>query len=271
MDYPITESYCRAVAAAFGLPILFSWREGGLEREARRDNAPTAPVVLEHDDGSLTRVGGAGPLGTRRKFPQQAASLATRWCSSSLKIAPCDAFLAHTARFRGAKTLVITGERAEESAARSKYAQFETHRADARRSERTARHVDHWRPVHGWSERQVWEIIERWRVCAHPAYWLGTSRCSCAYCIFADRDQLATMRAVDPQGFARVETVEREFGVTISRNRKGIGERADEGEVHPMAFSRWAQIAVSEQFSEPVIMACWELPPGAYRHSAGPT
>ena len=29
MDWPVTESYCEAIAKAFGVQITFSWREGG--------------------------------------------------------------------------------------------------------------------------------------------------------------------------------------------------------------------------------------------------
>src|SRR5262245_17282187 len=29
MDWPCTESYCRAVACALGMPIYFQWRHGG--------------------------------------------------------------------------------------------------------------------------------------------------------------------------------------------------------------------------------------------------
>ncbi len=29
MDWPSTAGYCAAVAAAFGIPIYYSWREGG--------------------------------------------------------------------------------------------------------------------------------------------------------------------------------------------------------------------------------------------------
>jgi hypothetical protein len=39
MDWPVTRDYCRAFAAAFGLPIFFSWKVGGFEREMCRDNA----------------------------------------------------------------------------------------------------------------------------------------------------------------------------------------------------------------------------------------
>lgn len=46
MDFPITESYCEALAKAFGIPLTYSWREGGIEREANRLNEPTAPVWI---------------------------------------------------------------------------------------------------------------------------------------------------------------------------------------------------------------------------------
>lgn len=31
MDWPSSAPYCRALADSFGLPIYFSWREGGVE------------------------------------------------------------------------------------------------------------------------------------------------------------------------------------------------------------------------------------------------
>jgi 3'-phosphoadenosine 5'-phosphosulfate sulfotransferase (PAPS reductase)/FAD synthetase len=48
--------------------------------------------------------------------------------------------------FRDGKTLVVTGERAEESPNRARYKVFEPHRADNRHGRRVIRHVDHWRP-----------------------------------------------------------------------------------------------------------------------------
>jgi hypothetical protein len=81
MDWPCTESYCEAVCAALGVNLTYSWREGGMEREATRRQAPTAPVWIPVGDGYRT-VGGKGPLGTRMKFPQVSADLSVRWCSS---------------------------------------------------------------------------------------------------------------------------------------------------------------------------------------------
>ena len=86
MDWPVTPAYCRAFARAIGVPIFFSWREGGFEREMNRNNAATAAVVFETPEG-LGRAGGvSNKLGTREKFPQVSADLSVRWCSGALKV-----------------------------------------------------------------------------------------------------------------------------------------------------------------------------------------
>ncbi|MCL4526404.1 MAG: hypothetical protein M1492_07905 [Gammaproteobacteria bacterium] len=78
MDWPVTEDYCSTIAAHFCLPIFFSWKEGGFEREMLRDRSPTAPIHFEAPDG-LHTIGGLGPQGTRQKFPQVSGNLAVRW------------------------------------------------------------------------------------------------------------------------------------------------------------------------------------------------
>jgi 3'-phosphoadenosine 5'-phosphosulfate sulfotransferase (PAPS reductase)/FAD synthetase len=171
-DWPVTEDYCRKFAQALDLKIYFSWLEGGLEREMCRDNQPKAPTHFETPEGVQT-IGGQGQSGTRRKFPAKTADLTRRWCSAYAKIDVLSAAIINQPRFNHSRTLVITGERAEESAARAKYDRFEPHRSDRRNSPKLKRHVDHWRPVHGLSEKQVWQMIERWNIQVHPAYELG--------------------------------------------------------------------------------------------------
>jgi len=95
MDWPITEDYCRKVAEHFNLPIYYSWREGGFEREMLRNNQATAPVRFEYPVNGEDNLiecgisGGNGPKNTRQMFPQVSADLRTRWCSSYLKIEAC--------------------------------------------------------------------------------------------------------------------------------------------------------------------------------------
>lgn len=37
MDWPVTKSYCEALAKALGLRLYFSWKTGGFEKEMLRD------------------------------------------------------------------------------------------------------------------------------------------------------------------------------------------------------------------------------------------
>ena len=181
MDWPVTPAYCEAFAKALGIPIYFSWRQGGFLREMLRDDQSTAPVAYESPSGMVDaqRVdvrGGKGPKGTRLKFPQVSANLSTRYCSASLKIDVADIALKNQMRFRGIKTLVVTGERAQESPARAKYKTFEPHRSDLRNGKKYQRHIDHWRPGHAWKEEKVWDIIKQHKINVHPAYHLGRQR-----------------------------------------------------------------------------------------------
>ncbi len=176
MDWPVTHSYCNAYAKAFNIPIYFSWRKGGFEREMLRKNQPTGEIFFETPKG-LKSVGGNGPRNTRMRFPQISPDLNVRWCSAYLKIDVAAAAIRNQKRFEGAKTLVLTGERAEESPARAKYKDFHSHKTF---SSKKKRFVYHYRPVLHWSEEKVWGLIEKYKVNPHPAYKLGFGRVSCA-------------------------------------------------------------------------------------------
>jgi hypothetical protein len=158
MDWPCTESYCRAFSSALGMPLTFQWRHGGFHREMLKCNARTAPVSFELLDGDTGTAGGVrGKIGTRRLFPQVTADLSKRWCSPSLKIDVAALAITNEPRFKGKRLLFLSGERRQESAARSRYAEMERHRTHTR-----SRHVDHWRMVIDWSEGQVWDILREY-------------------------------------------------------------------------------------------------------------
>lgn len=269
MDWPCTRAYCRAVAQAFGVPIYFSWKEGGFEREMLRQDAATARIAFETPDG-LRYAGGAGKPNTRMQFPQVSPDLAVRWCSAYLKIDVCAAAIRGQTRFLGKRVLIVTGERAQESAARARYKPFEPHRADLRDG-RTPRLVDAWRAVHAWDERAVWTIIERWLVRPHPAYCLGWGRVSCAACIFGSPSQWASLRRVNPAQFVAVASYEARFGKTIQR-KLTVVQLADKGTPYPMDEAD-IRAALSEDFELSVFLtgASWKLPRGAFGDSCGPT
>lgn len=279
MDWPCTEPYCTAVASAFGIPIYYSWKQGGFEREMMRLDSPTAPISWETPEGAIKTIGGTGPNGTRMKFPQVSPNLSVRWCSPYLKIDVFARMLNVDARFKGKRIIVLSGERAEESASRACYATFEPDRSDNRHSTRkrgglpNQRHIDRIRPIHGWTEAQVWEIIQRHGVVAHPAYHLGWGRCSCRGCIFGNPNQFASLAKVDSEGFSRLASIESEFGCTIKR-KDSLPVYASKGKPYP-ATSRQEMIERamgSHPWATPIISTPddWEMPAGAYGESAGP-
>lgn len=271
MDWPVTRSYCQEFAKAFGMAYSESYRLGGIERELDRDNQATAAVSIPYTvHGQRVLVGGKGKSNTRLKFPQVSADLTTRWCSSVVKISCMDAWLRNDPRFNSGKTLIVTGERGEESTNRAKYHQFEAHRADNRDGKRVKRFIDHWRPVHKFSEEMVWKLIQKYSVVAHPCYFLGFSRCSCRTCIFADKDQWATIKLISPAQFERIALKERGTGLTIHRS-KSVAELASIGTPYPGSDDAyWIDLGNSKYFSHPIFSTEWVLPKGAFGNSCGP-
>ncbi|MEN8168096.1 MAG: phosphoadenosine phosphosulfate reductase family protein [Pseudomonadota bacterium] len=269
MDWPITEDYAIKVAAHLGLVSRMSWKNGGIEREMLREGQPTAPISFETPSGFRT-IGGRGPLGTRRKFPQVSGDLRVRWCSAYAKIDVAAAAIRNDERFLNGRVLVVTGERAEESAARAHYKQFEPHKADRRDGVRVCRHVDHWRPVLYWPEEEVWDIISRHSINPHPAYRIGFGRTSCLQCIFGSKNQWATVRRYAPQLFEPVARYEESFGVTIQR-KLSIRELADQGVPYRVDDEDLLRLAFSREYTDEVMMKHWVLPPGAFGENAGPT
>lgn len=270
-DWPCTRAYCRAIARAFEVPIYFGWKVGGIEGEMLRDNAPTQPTRFETPSGEVRQIGGKGPLGTRLKYPQVAASLSARWCSAYVKIDVGEKMLRGQERFIGCRTLIVTGERAQESTSRARYATFEVDRADSRTSGGKPRHVDRWLAVHAWSEQEVWAIIERWLVNPHPAYRLGWGRVSCAACIFGNANQWASLRVVNPPQFASHGVLEVRFARTINR-KLSVVQLADKGTPYPMREED-VRAALADTFAEHVFLtgATWKLPAGAFGDSCGPS
>jgi len=267
MDWPITPAYVAALANHFGLLLYGSWREGGFLSEMNRNGTATAPVVFETPEGQLGRAGGDGPPGVRMRFPQVSADLSVRWCSSALKIEVLAAAIRNQPRFGKGRTLVVTGERAEESPARAKYRPFEPHRTHCGRRE-----VDHWRPILAWSEVQVWDRIASARLRPHPAYSLGWSRLSCRCCIFGSPAQWATIRALYPEAFEAIARREARSGSTIQRHASVI-ELAARGVPYPAALQQRALAALAGrgEWTLPVIQRPWCRPAGAFGETAGPS
>ena len=274
MDWPSTKSYCRAVTRVLGVPLYLSWKEGGFRREMLRDGVSTATICFETPAGDIGKVGGRGPPGTRLRFPQVSADLTQRWCSAYLKIDVMAALIRNQDRFLNSRTLIVTGERGEESRARANYATFEPDRADTRHGRRRRRHVDHWRPVHGLHEAEVWAMLRRHGIVPAPAYRLGWSRLSCIACIFGNPDQWASLRYLAPERFESIAAHEDQFGRTIQRTH-GIRTLADRGRPYRALVEQpdLARRALQHGWDEPVKVrpSAWTLPAGAFAEGAGPS
>lgn len=278
MDWPVTESYCEKFARAFGIRLYYSWKQGGFEGEMLRENARTAPLTFQVPDPvdadniiECSMGGTRGKMGTRRRFPQVTADLRTRWCSAYLKIDVCTQAINNQLRFINKRTLVVTGERVQESAARSKYKVFEPDRSDNRNGKRVVRHVDHWRPVHAWDEKEVWDIIKRHNVMPHPAYRLGWNRLSCISCIFGSPNQWASLHQIDPARFKKIGDYEKEFDCTINR-KYSVWEQIAKGSPYPDMAPSLVREGLSRTYASPIRAkdGCWRLLAGAFGENVGP-
>lgn len=267
MDWIFMDDYMKQIAKAYELPLYRSWLEGGFESELIKENSYSKPHKVETPDGLITllRDKNRSKPATRRRFPQQSASLQTRWCSSSLKIDVSRRALANQERFDGKKVLFVTGERRQESSNRAKYNQLEPHICD-RRKGRKARHVDAWRPVLNWSEEQVWDKLREHGVIAPVPYRLGWGRSSCAACIFNGPKIWSTLAEYFPERTQRIADYEDEFGVTISRKQKNVIEVAKQSRPMEITDMDALQQSMSDKYTLPLFTTSdkWEMPAGAF-------
>lgn len=271
-DWPCTKSYCQAFADAFGLKILFSYAKGGILREIYRTNETIQPVFFQKEPG--------GPYyevkpqdkerfyNTRRRFPAVSADLNVRWCSWIAKISVMLKGINHSERYRNANIIISTGERRLESTARSNYRKMELYRGAS-----STRRAIQWRPIIGWTEQQVWDIIERYGVQPHPCYELGWNRCSCQLCIFSNANTWAAINEISPEKVERIAEIETDLNFTLySDKEKGknvmknvYAARVLKGVsfIPAAAKQRWLDEALNE-FTSPIIIDNWKLPAGAF-------
>ncbi|WP_300207357.1 phosphoadenosine phosphosulfate reductase family protein [Bacteroides sp.] len=266
-DWPVTEPYVRAFGEALGIRTEFQWRENGFIGEILRENQRTNNVQFEHHGNVITLPTRNGKYSTRRKFPAKAVDLRTRWCTAYLKIDVMKRVLNNHPDFQEGNYLVITGERREESANRARYLTVEKHPC-----ERNSRKVTWWRSVIEWSEKEVWDILEKYRILPHPAYWLGFSRTSCFGCIFCTADQWATVREVSPERFNQLVEMEKELNHTID-NKLTLTQLADRGRSRlpkNIDAEKWVRLAIDANISPgDIFVDRWDLPTGAFTGAAG--
>ena len=248
-DWEVTPDYCRKLGAAFGIPVYFQWKVGGFEREMTRTESLTAPVCFELPDGSVRQTGGdKGKPSTRNKFPQPSPDLRVRWCSAYLKVDVCATALRHQERFQNIRTLVLSGERGEESKQRAGYAIIEPDRADLRNG-------------------------EKYRVRPHPCYFMGFGRCSCKFCVFGNCHQFASAACCSHRQAEELIRFEKNFGYTVKRDTD-LASLIRKGVPYDTITEELRSLATSYEYKMPILIGeneTWQLPAGAFRKCGGPS
>ncbi|WP_454906789.1 hypothetical protein [Variovorax gossypii] len=89
-------------------------------------------------------------------------------------------------------------------------------------------------------------------------------------CVFASAHQWATVRAIAPQRFTLIAHHEADFGVTIHR-KMAVAALADTGSPYETASGPNVALALSEDYTAPVVLNNWTLPPGAFAQGGGPS
>lgn len=138
---------------------------------------------------------------------------------------------------RSVRILNCMGLRADESPARAKRLPFSINI----RSTNGKRQVWDWLPLHGYTEAQVWEVIEAGGMPHHYAYDLGMPRLSCCFCIFAPPAALMIAGYHNRQKLASYVGVEDRSGHTF-RHRfalRSIQDRLQVGEEPPVNAESW--------------------------------
>lgn len=270
MDWPFIDDYCVQLSKALGIPLYFSWLQNGFLGEMLKENSISQPYSIETPDGTIELPRLRAKRGTRLKYPQQAASLQTRWCSSVLKIDVGRRGITSQERFIGKKVLFITGERREESGNRARYNQLEPHLTDTIRSSthpKKPRHVDHWRPALNFSEENVWEILESWNMLPPIPYRVGFSRSSCQTCIFNSDRIWATILHYWPDRLEAILRHETKFDLTISRKGENVLERAKKSKPLKILDEEAFLQTQCKKYKLPIFLPkdrAWSLPSGAF-------
>ena len=291
-DWAYTEAYLEKLASSLRLPLYFQWRVGGFLRELLKTETRTTGVRFEVPTQEFTprtyadqclgghgnrlvdvwESGGTrGSIDTQMQFPQISPDLRVRWCSRVLKIDAHASAISGQERFTGKRILVVSGERREESPARSKYKEVEYHRRHSGKRECII-----WRPVIDHAEEEVWERLSGkhrgWGIRPPPSYYIGFGRKSCRTCIFGNANQQASARVVDPLNYQRLVELEQLFGKTLARDGKTtLAMLADKGTPYLMRKKHLA-MARSSHYNLPIVIPPeqWELPSGAYGENDGP-
>jgi 3'-phosphoadenosine 5'-phosphosulfate sulfotransferase (PAPS reductase)/FAD synthetase len=161
--------------------------ERGLEfRAVFADTGWEHPATYEYLDMLRSKLGltidvvkaKAGGMPEKVRARAGFSSRMVRWCTKELKVEPLHAY--HEAI--GEDTVSVVGVRADESAARALYKEFEDD------DEYWGGWI--WRPLLRWNVFDVLEMHRYYGIAVNPLYQLGHDRVGCYPCIFARKEEI---------------------------------------------------------------------------------
>jgi 3'-phosphoadenosine 5'-phosphosulfate sulfotransferase (PAPS reductase)/FAD synthetase len=131
-----------------------------------------------------------------------------RYCTSDHKRAEVKKLMTKLSAEAGKPVRILNalGIRAQESASRAAMPNFSREETTGKRT------VDRWYPIHLWPEERVWNEIKGSGVPTHKAYNLGMRRLSCAFCVFASKEDLMISAIHNPNLFQTYLDLEQKVG-----------------------------------------------------------
>lgn len=146
-----------------------------------------------------------------------------RYCTRNSKMDPMDKAM----RQYSGLLLKVTGERREESKARSLYEEYV--KVDRLWTEKAIkggfRHVYGWRPMLSFKTNDIFRMVKDTGVARHMAYDAGCDRLGCAGCIFSSDKELRIEMENNPLIRSRLSELEERSGFTMSMDGATIEER----------------------------------------------
>ncbi|QOY38290.1 phosphoadenosine phosphosulfate reductase family protein [Anaerobacillus isosaccharinicus] len=260
-----------------GIQLTYQWRENGIYGQIFKDNRKDGDIYYLNEQGESICIPTPPKRKTRLMFPAKGANLKTRYCSYEVKIAVFEKVLRYHPKYQGEKgnpkkILICTGERREESLWRSKYCETEFHRAHA--EPRAYRLVHHWRPVIDFTEREIWDMFEKYSIRPYGSYYLGFSRTSCVSCVFNSPDHWRIMQEIMPERFNMIVEAEKELNHTVNEKGIPLTEIVKKGSLKRLPtdelYNECVEFALKHEYRpEDLIMEKWLLPYGAFKGAEG--
>lgn len=138
-----------------------------------------------------------------------------RFCTQELKVFPIQRHIKALTE-TGEDVVNVVGIRAAESTSRAKLPEWEY---------LDGFDCDAWRPLLQWSEQEVIDIHHRHKLPPNPLYLRGASRVGCWPCIYARKEEIRLVAAMDPTRIDRLRVLESDVTIAARARVEAKGQQ----------------------------------------------